>query len=822
MQIPYIDIREAHGSFQASAGFALKLLDSEQLRKPADQFLDRDSRMREAHHSNVRLLQHIAQWKQHFAIELHLTSHPSLDRSRPGKIQIALQIQAVAEQHLTAAELCLSHCVLLQTLLPASWPAAEFSAIATGEEFGTCFRPFQAKTCLQIDRRQQQICLARPFALASRTVGFQSWEREAPARRESTVMHTFPWAPTPDDWHTLTQTLLAYPTPVAIIVRMTNDAVIAEEVVRLEETIRDCEQFLAAAPADQVTLGTQLQQIRDTSLLQVSRLNEGALRGSVLMFSPGLLDEVMGGVLGQAISGDLTRGVTSGAFSGGFLVRRHKADDVDHLHEKVGRLLSCEEAACAFRLPLAFSEELCGLPVRRNRHVAALLPPANGDAAGLTVIGVNRTRGSERTIAVTVDHLLQHVVVLGQTGTGKSTFELSLLMQHLRNGHGACLIDPHGDLADQLLARLPPEREKDLIVMDMADRKHPIPLNLLWWRTEEERDLIIDELLSQIQRIYRDPGMTGPIYERHFRNMLRLLMGDKPSQGNPYTLLEFSRLYQNPAFRGHLLKAVNDEQVHDFVHEMEKITYGDYRADNIAPYITAKFGRFLQDSLLQLVLGHGRMALDFQGIMNRGGVLIVKLARGQFGANVADLLTAQIVSRFRIAAMSRAEIPEDQRKPFFLFVDEAGSLAKDESFAQLLSEARKYKLGLVIGTQYASQLRDSEYSRNVLSAILGNVGTIVSYRIGVEDAALLGPVFAPVITQRDLIECPNYQGYMRLHGKVSTRPFSFHNLPDATPPDDDRARKLVQSSRRRWGVSAEECRQKAEARGRAIKALGSS
>ena len=130
-------------------------------------------------------------------------------------------------------------------------------------------------------------------------------------------------------------------------------------------------------------------------------------------------------------------------------------------------------------------------------------------------------------------------------------------------------------------------------------------------------------------------------------------------------------------------------------------------------------------------------------------------------------------------------------------------------------------MGLVLATQYAAQLKDNEYSRNVLSAILGNVGTIVSYRIGVEDAPILAPIFAPVITPHDLIECPNYQGYMRLHGGVSTRPFSFHNVPDATPPIEDRVRRLINGSRRHWGVSAEECRERMEARGRAIKALGS-
>jgi hypothetical protein len=224
--------------------------------------------------------------------------------------------------------------------------------------------------------------------------------------------------------------------------------------------------------------------------------------------------------------------------------------------------------------------------------------------------------------------------------------------------------------------------------------------------------------------------------------------------------------------------------------------------------------------LLRRIVGHGEMKLDFPWILNQKKVLIVKLGRGRFGARAAELLLGLLLSRFRSATMARAEIPKAQRAPFFLYVDEMGSLARDENFFQLLSEARKYRLGLVLATQYASQIGSRESRDSVLSAVLGNAGTVVCFRVGVEDAPLLAPLFAPRLAPQDLAESPNFQGYMRLHlDRAAVRPFSFAIQKPERPVRAERAEKLIQTSRERWGVAPEECDRRAEERRKFIRSL---
>jgi hypothetical protein len=277
----------------------------------------------------------------------------------------------------------------------------------------------------------------------------------------------------------LLRSLLGHPTPQHIVIRLSGDAHLEETIENLESTVRTCEQFLASAPADQVTLSGQIHMIRDAALQRILQLGEGALSGAVLLFSPGPPDEALACVLGQSISGDFTRAATGNPYCGGFDVAPldpMTASDSSGFFDN--EPLTAGEAACAFRPPLVLGDEEIGLPVRRSRTIALTAPTAPGDEH-LTKLGVNFHRAAEKPIAVSLDHRLKHVFLIGMTGTGKSTLMLSMLLQDLREGHGLCLLDPHGDLADDLLARFPKCREKDLLLIDLSDRQYPVPLNLL-------------------------------------------------------------------------------------------------------------------------------------------------------------------------------------------------------------------------------------------------------------------------------------------------------------------------------------------------------
>jgi hypothetical protein len=390
------------------------------------------------------------------------------------------------------------------------------------------------------------------------------------------------------------------------------------------------------------------------------------------------------------------------------------------------------------------------------------------------------------------------------------------MLQDARAGIGFTLIDPPGELADDLLSRFPKERADDLIIVDLEDSKRSVPMNFLAWSTPEERDLIIDTLYSTLLQIYKSPDFFGPVFEQYFRSGLRLLLGDRPNSCDlAPTLLDFPQILRNRKFRAHLKSNIEDVEILDAIEEGENV-HGDSSYSNIAPYITSKLGRFLHNAQLRRIVGHGSMAINFREAMDSGKIIIFKLAQGRVGRNAAGILLAQIVARFRLAAMSRANIPQADRKPYFLYIDECQVLA-DANIADMLSQCRKYSLGLVLANQYVSQLRES----GVLGAVFGNVGTIAAFRVSAEDARLLESVFSPSVNAQDLVECPNWCGYMRLYSsRTPLPPFSFRTLqPVGVQPDLAWACHLKERSRQKWGVPQEEIDERIAARRRWIRSL---
>jgi len=814
---PYVALKQAKSGWEASIGFRLVELQAERLPEgsPAAAHAQR---VAEAHQNSARLAELIAGWTRPVSVELHLVSRPSLDaRQATGQVELAVRLTAREPEREHALGRCLADYVALRTLLGTFWRQARFAPLLNEEEYQRVFSPFEPRSALAVGRRRAEIPLSEPFRWSSGALGFQPTPRPLPAA--AAIQHLFPWVPAADDRSKLLETLLDFPAPQWIVTRLVTPTQPEPHLEHLRATLRVCEEFLAGVHRDQVTLAAQADGIRLLCVQRLSRLAAHALRVSVILLAPGDADEVVARILGQSISSDPARSAEAGPFAGSFSISPcdvRLALSVFFIPDV--EPYTVEEAACAFRLPLVFGEEDLGLPVRRSQTARATLPPVEGGSP-VTLLAVNRHRGEERPIRVPLEHRFKHIFALGMTGTGKSTFMLSLLLQDLQQGHGVCLIDPHGDLADELLARFPAEREEDLIVVDLADRQCSVPMNFLRWRTREERDLIIDDLYATLDRLYDFHETGGPIFEQNFRGMLKLLMGDEPEADPFFTLLELPLLYQSYEFRRYLVSRSQDEQLKDFVQELEEVR-GEASLTNLAPYVTSKFSRFLHDQVLRRIVGHGEMKLDFPWILNERKVLIVKLGRGRFGARAAELLLGLLLSRFRSATMARAEMVESNRVPFFLYVDEMGSLARDANFSELLSEARKYRLGLVLATQYASQIRSRGSGDGVLSAVLGNVGTVVSFRVGVEDAPLLAPVFAPRFTAQDLAESPNFQGYMRLHlDHEAVRPFSFVLEKPGRPSRPGRAERLIRASRARWGVAPAECDRRAEERRKFIREL---
>lgn len=357
-----------------------------------------------------------------------------------------------------------------------------------------------------------------------------------------------------------------------------------------------------------------------------------------------------------------------------------------------------------------------------------------------------------------------HMYILGKTGTGKSTLLETLLRQDLSKGNGLALLDPHGDLVEKVLSEVPEERRADLIYFDATDAEHPLGFNPLESVAAKYRPLAASGLLSVFQHIWADSW--GPRLEHILRNTLLALL-EQPSA----TLADIPRLLDDRAFQKQAVSHVSNEQVRNFWLKEYAGYPARFRAEAVAP-LQNKVGAFIANPLIHKIVTQQRSAFRLRKVMDEGKILLVNLAKGKIGADTSALLGALLVSRMGLAALSRADQPEDERCDFYLYLDEFHSFTT-LSLAGMLSELRKYRLDLILAHQYLAQLDE-----RLLAAILGNAGTIISFRIGPQDAETIAQEFAPEFSATDLVSLPNYHIYLKLMigGRVSN-PFSAVTLP---------------------------------------------
>lgn len=356
-----------------------------------------------------------------------------------------------------------------------------------------------------------------------------------------------------------------------------------------------------------------------------------------------------------------------------------------------------------------------------------------------------------------------HMYVIGKTGTGKSTLLETLIRQDLTSGAGLALLDPHGDLVERVLTALPEERSRDLIHFNVPDSALPLGFNPLERVPPAQRALAASYLLEVFKKLWAQ--FWGPRSEHILRNALFALL-EQPQA----TLADVLRLFDDAAYRKAVADRVANAQVRRFWLKEYESYPARLRADSIAP-IQNKIGAFLADSRLSHILTQTKSAFDLRMAMDKGQILLVNLAKGKIGEDTASLLGALLVTRFAVSALSRADTPEADRRPFYLYLDEFHTFTT-LSIASMLSELRKYHVGLILAHQYISQLDEK-----VCDAILGNVGTLISFRLGVSDAHLLEREFSPEFSALDLMSLPNYNIYLKLivEGNVS-RPFSAKTL----------------------------------------------
>lgn len=409
-----------------------------------------------------------------------------------------------------------------------------------------------------------------------------------------------------------------------------------------------------------------------------------------------------------------------------------------------------------------------------------------------TLLGYNVFRGAKKPIRLSVGDRQRHMYVVGQTGTGKSTYLENLALQDMLAGNGFAFVDPHGDTAEKLLAMVPRERTEDVIYFSPADMDFPMGLNLFEYHNPDQIDFIIQEVLNMLYKLY-DPqhqGIMGPRYEDMFRNAALLVMAD-PEGG---TFIDIPKLFRDPEFLKEKLKHVKDQTVRDFWEKQFPQSQRSNEAGEVTAWFVSKFGAFLTNTTMRNIIGQKKSAFDLRDIMDNKKILLVNLSKGRLGDLNAKLLGMIFVMRFQAAAMSRATIPEDQRVDFSLYVDEFQNFSTD-SFATIMSEARKYHLNLIVANQFTTQLTEE-----IRDAVFGNMGTVVAFRIGQNDVDSLSRYFQPLFDGDDLLRIPNYNAVVRsLVGGVPTQPFSMATLPPLGNPNMKLAEALKQLSAAKYG-----------------------
>jgi len=417
--------------------------------------------------------------------------------------------------------------------------------------------------------------------------------------------------------------------------------------------------------------------------------------------------------------------------------------------------------------------------------------PRNMPEGGL-LLGFNVFRGVKKPIRLALKDRQRHMYAVGQTGTGKSTFLENLALQDMLNGDGFAFVDPHGDTVEKLLAMVPKERTEDVIYFSPSDMDYPMGLNLFEYNNPDQKDFLIQEALNMLYKLY-DPqhqGIMGPRYESIFRNAALAIMAD-PNGG---TFVDIPKLFRDPDFLKQKLQHVKDPNVLDYWQKEFPASQRSNEAGEVTSWFVSKFGAFLSNEMMRNIIGQTKSAFDLRDIMDNKKILLVNLSKGRTGDLNSKLLGMIFVMKFQAAAMSRSNVPEDERIDFCLYVDEFQNFSTD-SFATIMSEARKYHLNLIVANQFTTQLTEE-----IRDAVFGNIGTIVSFRVGQNDVEALSRYFQPTFEADDLLRIPNANTVVRtLVGGVPTQPFSMATLPPLGSANPKLADALRQLSAAKYG-----------------------
>lgn len=468
-----------------------------------------------------------------------------------------------------------------------------------------------------------------------------------------------------------------------------------------------------------------------------------------------------------------------------------------HFDDRYRIVMNAEEMASLYHYPLPLTET----PKINWLLSRKAIPPSNLPSEGI-ILGQSQYRGENYKIRMKAPDRRRHLYVIGKSGSGKSVFQASLIKQDIEEGRGVCVIDPHGDLVDECLEYVPKNRADDVIFFDPADIERPVGLNMLEFdeRSPHLRTNVINEMLKIFDKLYDLKATGGPMFETYMRNAILLLM-EHPESG--MTLMDIPKVLADDDFRKFKLSKCKSQEVKDFWEKEALKAGGESSLANMVPYITSKLASFIYNDYMRTIIGQQQSAFNVFDAMNQQKILLIKLSKGKIGDLNAYLLGMIMVGKILNSALARGDMKAEDRKDFYLYIDEFQNFLTD-SIMVILSEARKYGLNLIIAHQFIGQLTGSGGDTKIRDAIFGNVGTMVSFRIGVEDAEFLAKEFAPVFTEYDLVNVEAFTCNLKmLIDNTASRPFNMKPIMPKRPESKELANMIRELSRYKYGRKRE-------------------
>lgn len=759
---------------------------------------------------------------ERFTYDLRVISRPDAAMPWRGTVELAVLCRAegLAGEEARRAAGDLLH-LLQTTLVEVDWEAVR------GGELHRLARPFAARHVVGVVRRAGWLRLDSLGVIRRSAMGFVRTEAEV-EEPVGAAFHVFPFVPTFPGHGQLLRRLLLHPEPVMLSCRLRPTRLTEGEAAFLERQIEVCERHAQLHLGSVTDVGSALRPTlqRRAHLLEqhLMRALHALLDDAALLAldiaSPRPIPRMLAESVAHAVSqpasaarpGPSAGNVLELYLAGGYdllerprgygrVLERIELDPGrdDAVPPEAGRLrhlFEPGEAVAAFRVPFAPVEGLPGLPCRRVRYRVA---PAAADREGV-LLGTSGRYGGRQEVRLGREDRLRHLYVVGQTGTGKTTLLRTMILDDLRSGAGLCLIDPHGDLYAEVLGLIPEERIGDVVLLDPSDPDGAAALNILERKGDEDPHLIVQDIVGIVERLMVDRygqqhgmEMLGPVFFQHLTFGLLLLISHPSRQA---TLQDVFELFMSrDAWQRWARPLPDDPVLRRWVEQVLRrtnYTARDEDSVSLGEYVGSKLQDFIFVPALRQLFGAPRSSFDLRELMDTGGVLLVNLAKGKLTEPAARFLGMVLLGRMTVAAMSRVHLEPQRRRPFTIYVDEFHALTTT-TFNTLLSEGRKFGIGLVLANQFVSQLR----ARGIDEAIFGNVGTIVAFRTGVEDARRLAPRLEPAFRAAQLAHLPNWHAVVAgLRDGAAMDPFVLETVAPRERPSRARARAVRRASAR--------------------------